>query len=99
MVDQELSAAVVTWTGWGRASLPARDDDLLTSTFGSARAIELLPRVRELEEEFYRSNAHLTAPDLQSMGAQAAGEFHSAHPEVTEDAVQALAWCYTYDYK
>ncbi|MDE0547408.1 hypothetical protein [Microbacterium sp. C7(2022)] len=98
-MDEELSFAVVTWTGWGRASFPARDDDLLTATFGFARAIDLLPQVHELEEDFFRSNAHITAPDLQSMGGQAADEFRSAHPEVTEDAVQALAWCYTYDYK
>ncbi|WP_062302863.1 hypothetical protein [Demequina subtropica] len=99
MADQELSAAVVTWTGWGRTTLPARDDALLVASLGSARAIELSPRVHALEEEFFRSNAHLTAPDLPSMGEMAADEFRSAHPDVTEDAVQALAWCYTYDYK
>lgn len=99
MVDREISRAVVTWTGWGSASFPARDDDFLISALGKAKAIELLPRVRVLEEEFYRSNAHLTAPDMQSMGELAAREFRSAHPELTEDAIQALAWCYTYDFK
>ncbi|HTP28730.1 MAG TPA: hypothetical protein VMK12_24105 [Anaeromyxobacteraceae bacterium] len=36
---------------------------------------------------------------LAGMG-QAAGErFKRIHPELSEDAVRALSWCYTYDYK
>ncbi len=98
-MNHELSRAVTVWTGWGRATSPLREDDVLIAEFGEGSAVGLLPQVRALEEDFYRSNANHTAPDLVTMGEQAAAEFRSVHPEVAEDAVQALAWCYTYDFK
>lgn len=58
-----------------------------------------MPRVAALEDSFYLSDARLTAPDLATMAADASAEFRERHPEVSASATQALAWCYTYDYK
>jgi hypothetical protein len=33
------------------------------------------------------------------MGNRAAEDLSKLQPEVSEDAVKALAWCYTFDYK
>jgi len=99
MNSPALSNAIVVYTGWHRAPIPARDDARVVEEFGEEEALDLLPRVHALENDFYRSEARRLARDIQRMGDQAADEFRKRHPEVSEDAIQALAWCYTYDYK
>ena len=94
-----ITRAIVVWLGWGRASWPERNEDSLVGEFGAAAAPDVLAEVRRLEDDFYASEASNVAPDLQTMGEQAAAEFRSKHPEVGEEAVRALAWSYTYDFK
>jgi hypothetical protein len=33
------------------------------------------------------------------MGDIASADFRSRHPDLCDEAVEALAWCYTFDYK
>ncbi len=94
-----LSRAIVVWTGWGETSWPVREQGRLTLRFGREAAVRLLPRIRELEDEFYASDAPFTISDLHQMGEAAADRFRRLHPEISDDAVRALAWSYTYDYK
>ena len=94
-----LSAAVVVWTGWDSRSLPSRDERQLAAQFGEDAARALLPQLRALEQEFYSSDAVRVSADLREMGERAATQFRGRHPELSEEAVQALAWCYTYDFK
>jgi hypothetical protein len=94
-----VSQAIVIWTGWGQTAWPARDEARLVQHLGSETAAEIFPCIRELEADFYASDARFTAADLKEMGDKAAVHFRKAHPEISEDAVEALAWCYTWDYK
>ena len=94
-----LSTAIVVWTGWGKRPWPSRDQALLIDRFGASAAEILLPQIRRLEQEFYASDARYFAADLVSMGEAAGAEFRRNHPEISEEAIEALAWCYTYDYK
>jgi hypothetical protein len=59
----------------------------------------MMPAVRGLEDDFYSSDARHTARDLVQMVDIAASQFKAEHPRITDEAVQALAWCYTFDYK
>jgi hypothetical protein len=47
--------------------------------FGSEEAADLLPQVRALVDDFYASDAHLTAPDPASMGDAASRRFRELH--------------------
>lgn len=94
-----LSTAVIIWTGWGQVAWPSRDEARLVDRFGSEATADLLPQIRKLEEDFYSSDARFVVADLKAMGEAAADDFRQKHPEISEDAVQALAWCYTFDYK
>ena len=85
--------------GLGKGKFPVREDDHLVAEIGANEAVDLLPRIRAVEEDFYRSDAHLTAPTTELMGQLAARRFREIHPEISEDAVSALAWCYTFDFK
>jgi hypothetical protein len=51
------------------------------------------------EDDFYESDARYTAADIKEMGDLASAQFRRNHLEVSEEAIEALAWCYTYDYK
>ena len=74
---------------------PSRDDSMLTTTFGN----EIAAEVKALEDDFYASGARLHVADPKAMAATAEAEFRSKHPEISDDAVRALGWCYTFDYK
>jgi hypothetical protein len=67
--------------------------------FGAGEAARLLPQVHAMEREFYSSNAHQVANDLAEMEAMSSDEFKRTNPDAPDDAVRALAWCYTFDYK
>ncbi|MFN8074863.1 MAG: hypothetical protein U0Q15_05500 [Kineosporiaceae bacterium] len=90
---------MIEWTGWGVSASPIRDDERFLRLRGDEMGSVLLHQVHSLEEIFYSSDAHLTAANLAAMAAKASDEFRVRHPELSIDALSALAWCYTYDYK
>lgn len=99
LAPHQLSEAVVVWIGWGTSSWPVRDDARVLDTFGHDTALDLLPTLRRIEAEFYESDAKYTVRDLTEMGEVAAERFRIAHPEISDDALRALSWAYTYDFK
>ena len=100
MVDpQTLSEALVCWTGWGTEPWPRCDKQRVLERFGGEAVLDLLPLIKAIEVDFYESNAYRVGPTLVDIGDQAASEFRERHPEIDEDAVLALRWCYTFDYK
>src|SRR5262249_33656759 len=94
-----LSRAIVAWTGWGDAPWPARGDDRLIAADGEEGGAHLLPYVLVPNAWSHESHARSTARTLSEMGATAADRFRQLHPELSEDAINALEWCYTFDYK
>jgi len=94
-----LVEAILVWTGWGRYFMPRRDDTLIVTHFGAKVASELLPVIKSIEKEFYASEAIGTTANLVEMGRMAEEDFRKKYPEVADDIVKALAWCYTFDFK
>ena len=94
-----VSEAIVVWSGHGVTAWPQPDEKRLVARFGEDQALTLLPAVTRLYDEFYESDAHLSAPDLRAMVEAAAVRFRELHPEVSAAAVEALTWCYTFDWK
>ncbi|TAK56178.1 MAG: hypothetical protein EPO25_01690 [Gammaproteobacteria bacterium] len=68
-------------------------------SYGEAAASSLLSIIKTLEDDFYASDARFTAGDLQQMAALASEQFVQKHPGIHNDIVEALAWCYTFDFK
>ena len=95
----QISKALIVWLGYGELPWPATSEQRLQDHFGSEVATRLLPTVVSLFEEFYDSDASRFASDLESMAAMASAPFAERHPDLTEEAVAALAWSYTYDFK
>ncbi len=97
LVDDELSPAIVAWTGWGSSATPTRDEASLISRYGSDRARELALAASVLAADFQKHGVHLAAPNLQALGDQAAVVFRDRHPHVSDEAVAALRWCFLWD--
>ena len=76
-----------------------REEHQLMGHFGDEKARDLLPIMRWLENEFFESDAEFTVSDLTETGDRAASRFRELHPELTQDAIEVLAWCYSYDFK
>lgn len=98
----EVSRAVIVWTGFDRSvelGMPGRDEVGLVKSFGEKAAGALLPILEQLQADFYRSTAHNTVSGSREMAEQAADEFRVLHPELSDDAVAAFAWCYSFDWK
>ncbi len=87
MDPQLIGEALVLWTGWHMMSWPKRDDQRVIDRYGQDAALELLPVIHRLADEFYESDASYLAPDLSEMGRQAEDRFRALHPELAEDAV------------
>jgi hypothetical protein len=100
-----LSRAIVVYSGKGRFKSPRFDRADFVEAFGAVDAERLLPVVRAMVDEFYLSNAASSAgpfDDLQrfaKMGRLAKAEFKAKHPEISEAALDALSWSYTFDHR
>lgn len=96
---ETLSEAIVVWTGYGVTSFPQRDERRVAAQFGVEAAVELVPLMAALQKDFYKSTAYNTVAGLAEMAAQAASEFRGRHRDLSDEAVEAFAWCYSWDWK
>jgi hypothetical protein len=55
--------------------------------------------LRELEADFHSPEPDWKTVDLRQATQIAAESFRSTHPDISDDAVAALAGCYTWDWK
>jgi hypothetical protein len=93
-----VADAIVVWTGKGELAWPQLDEARVLARFGPG-VQELLPVLRELYDDFYLSDARWRAADLAEMAEMARARFRDRYPLLRPSAVDALAWCYTFDYK
>jgi hypothetical protein len=95
----QLIEAVFIWTGRGRDTWPNRNDSLVINHFGPELGAKLLTTMKVLADDFYSSNANQIAHGVQEMAKMAADHFRQKHPEIPEEIIEVLAWCYTFDFK
>jgi len=96
--SEDLRNAVLTWTGRKTTPSPLRDDGLVLKSFGKKGKM-LLDQIKALEDDFYKSDAHLRAASLVEMEQMAIQHFTALHPDLDKEIAQAFAWCYSFDYK
>ena len=94
----KLVNAMRIWSRWGGIA-PNRDDARLRQQLGTAEADVLLPVLKQLEEDFYTSDARYTAADINEMGRLAKEHFTHRHPTVSTEIGDIFAWCYKLDFK
>ena len=99
MDSSMLQEAVLLWTGYKNAFSPAREEQTLKEAFSPEDFAKLMQAVTSLEDDFYKSKAHITAANLEEMAEIAEVEFQAIHPSLPKMISEAFAWCYTFDYK
>lgn len=94
-----LTKAVRVWTGWGHCTFPRRDNAAVVSALDAVEAGRQIPVLKDLEQEFYSTNARLVAADLSEMGEIAVAQFRAKYPALPAQIAEAFAWCYTFDFR
>lgn len=80
--------------------MPVPSAQRVVDEFGDDAAAELVPAVLAPRDEFHRSEVHLECNERwQEMRERSSQEFRSRHPEISDEAVDALAWHYIHTYK
>lgn len=98
VVDELLSSAVVTHLGKGRSPFPVNDDEAVRELAGSESA-DLLPRVRNLEDEMMAVPIDWSSTSLSDGGDEARRALAERHPELSDGALDALRWMFTYNWR
>lgn len=95
----DLDRAVVVFLGFGVAAFPQRDRAGLERAFGAAAAQELAARVEALLAEVGRFEVDWSAHSLASACERLVSSLRARHPELSEAALRALAWQFSYSWK
>ena len=98
MAVNDISIAVSLYLGYGLTSFPKEDASRLVPRFGS-NASRLETQVRALLTELDSVRPDWNAHSLASGSQWAVAQLRSAHPELEDDAVNALVWTYAWWWK
>ncbi|WP_149203735.1 hypothetical protein [Actinotalea subterranea] len=98
-VDEELSAAVVTYFSRGRSSFPKHDPEAVVALAAAWPADALLAAVRALEAEVNAVPIDWSTTDLAGAWHQTSAVMAERHPELTPHAVETLSWAFTYAWR
>jgi hypothetical protein len=91
--------AVLVYVGVGISSFPTRLPDALAAYVGVARADHLRKRVDALLSEATLDAHWRETMDLAEATRRVERNLQAAHPELSDDAVRALAWNFSYANK
>jgi hypothetical protein len=95
----DLSKAIVLFLQYGSAKSPRADEDRVIAEFGESKGRELLKRVHAIIEEANAIPVDWSKHTLASAGKLVRDEMHRRYPGLSDDALDALAWKFTFDWR
>lgn len=98
MVDETLSQAIIEYLAKGRSPFPKSDEDAVVALAGDD-AGAMLARVGGIVDEMMAIETNWSANTLSEGGRKAEAVMASRHPELSEDALAALYWMFTYNWR
>lgn len=96
---EDVGAAVVAYLRAGLAASPGRDAAAVAALAGPGAAERLLDRVSALVQESLAVPVDWDRAGLADAGRQVAAEMGRRHHELTEEALAALAWNFTFAWR
>jgi hypothetical protein len=79
--------------------VPRPDDLRVISRFGEEAVLDILPLARRMFDDFYATDAIHRVTDNDEMLEVVAADFGGLHPDISADAVDALKWSMSWDYR
>lgn len=98
-VDNELSEALVLYVGWGASRFPRMDASVVIGRFGQSRGHQLLETLGEIFRDANAIPIDWSKETLVAAGHIARSNAHQQRPELSEEALKALEWKYTFDWR
>ncbi|MEO8887785.1 MAG: hypothetical protein ABI429_00570 [Jatrophihabitantaceae bacterium] len=94
----ELSRAVVVYVGRGYHASPHPSRDRVVETFGDLGP-QLAAAAASIVDEADATTVDWSDQTLQQVGKYVRGAIASRHPELTDEALDAIYWKWTYDWR
>ena len=96
---RDLDRAVVVFLGYARATRPLRDEFSLAREFGAVRARRLVELIAALQREMHAIDIDWKTHSLVEASDAARAEMKRQHPELADEALNALAWAFRYAWR
>jgi hypothetical protein len=95
-MSDPLSTALRLYTGRGVSAHPRQDR---AAVLGSAVCRPFLTEIEQLLDEVGELRPDWNGHSLASASEWAKAEIKARHPELADDALDTLAWSFSYDHK
>lgn len=101
MEDRELSQAIIVYLAKGTSPYPRPDDDAVVAFAADidADAEALVGNVHAIVEECMSIEIDWSTHSLVEGGREAQRVIAERHPEIGADALDALFWMFTYNWR
>jgi hypothetical protein len=97
--SDELSKALVYYLGFGVAKSPSQNEAAVVDVYGQDRAVKLLADVRQILNQVNLLDVDWSTNDLVSAGKLVRAEVHYLHPNLEAQALDAIEWKFTFDWR
>jgi hypothetical protein len=97
LTDDEKSRAVVDY--FGRGSFPRANPAAVIAEFGRRKGAELTAYVESILEEFSAIETDWTTHTLATGTHAAISLMRDAHPELSDEALHALGWEFSWSWR
>jgi hypothetical protein len=87
------------YVGWGASRFPRADASVVIDRFGQPRSRQLLEAINEIFREANAVPVDWSKETLITAGHAARNYTRQQHPELSEEALKALEWKYTFDWQ
>jgi hypothetical protein len=95
----EISQAIVLYIGYGVSLSPINDRNKITDTFGMQKTEELVNKVILIIEEANQVSIDWSQMDLATAGKVVWTAMHNRYPDIEIQALDAIAWKFTFDWR
>jgi len=99
LTNDAFNEAIILFIGHGINPYPQEDGSRLLNKFGPILGPGLEVKVKKLLKEVDEFKPNWNTQSLVSAGKWAVDEIQKKHPELNQDALDAIFWTYTYGYK
>jgi hypothetical protein len=100
VMTDDRSDALMLYLGTGISPYPKRDPERLVTKYGEKEGLDLVAYSEGVLQELYAHEPDWSVDDLEGAADRACRIIISdSHPELSCDAVAALKWSYSWDWK